>query len=228
MRGERGHVHDRAAALGLDVGPDGLADVERAGQIDVDHSQPVFIGLIWELARSSPSSVVEEQVDLAVGLGGLLDGGDDGVVVAHVAGDEGRLAARFVDLGDDRFPLGDAPGHQDDLRAFGGEEPPGLGADAAVSACDHRHFAVELAHAVLQLLRTPDALRSGAEMILATVGLSPPGAAARGSARRSRTGRRKSRSSRPRTCRPLACPPGRRLRARRTFRRRRRGWRRRS
>ena len=66
---------------------------ERAADVDRLH-QVVALGLgLLDRREADRAGVVDEDVDAAEALGGLLDGGGDGVGVADVADDRQRAPA---------------------------------------------------------------------------------------------------------------------------------------
>ena len=141
LRGEGRHVDDRAAAGGDEVRPDGLADVERPGQVGVDDALPLGVRFVREVASGPATGIVEENVDRTVGVRRLGDGAGHRIGVADVAGNEGGLKAGIAQRRLDRASLLFAPRHQDHFRALLGEEMRGPFADAAVAAGDDRDLA---------------------------------------------------------------------------------------
>ena len=109
----------------------------------MDDALPFGVGFVREAAAGAAAGVVEENVDRAVGLRGLGDGVRDGVVVADIAGDEGRFAAGIAQRGLDGSALLLAPRHEDHFGTLLDEELCRALADPAVAAGDDRDLACQ-------------------------------------------------------------------------------------
>src|SRR4029077_14723700 len=94
----RGNVDD-APPPGLDhSGQDGLAAVERTGEVDPDHLVPVLRGQLQEAghAGAHPSVVYQDAHGTEIGPD-LVDGGKDALAVADVGGQPNGLTAILLD-----------------------------------------------------------------------------------------------------------------------------------
>ena len=108
---------------------------------------PLLVGLAVEdvLVAGERGGAVDDAVDSAVLLEGLLEDEVPGLTLADVSGDGDGVAA----VGNDLSALGLDSGvdvDHDNLRALGAEELAGLVADAAVSAGDDAHFVFQSVH----------------------------------------------------------------------------------
>ena len=108
---------------------------------------PLLVGLAVEdvLVAGEGGRAVDDAVDGAVLLEGLLEDEVPGLALADVGGDGDGVAAVGDELGALGLDVGVDVDH-DNLRALGAEELAGLVADAAVSAGDYAYFAFQSVH----------------------------------------------------------------------------------
>ena len=99
-------------------------------------------------------AVVDDDVDGAVGLDGLLDDLEDALAVGGVAGHGEALAAELEDLGDGGLDGLEATAGGDDLDAALGEAQRDALADALAGAGDDGDLLVQLLHGGSSLLGT--------------------------------------------------------------------------
>lgn len=70
-------------------------------EVDVDGELPILKGRVGDRLLSLGGGVVDEHVDLPVGVDGSFDERLDGRRVGEISCDRGRLAALLLDGGDD-------------------------------------------------------------------------------------------------------------------------------
>ena len=149
LGGERRHVHHGTAAGCHKMRPDGARDVERAVQVDVDDTVPFLGGLGREPTPQTPTGIVEQDVNRAVGVSRPGYGRLDRVDVTHVAGDECGLAAFLSNGGFYLSAFLLAPRHEDDFCAFPRKKVGSRLTDTAVASCDDRNPVI---HSICHLL----------------------------------------------------------------------------
>ena len=148
QRGGGGEVDEVAldAVLGHPLVHD-LDGEAQAVEVDVEDVIPLLVGLAVEdvLVAGEGGRAVDDAVDGAVLLEGLLEDEVPGLALADVGSDGNSVAAVGDELGALGLDVGVDVDH-DNLRALGAEELAGLVADAAVSAGDYAYFAFQSVH----------------------------------------------------------------------------------
>lgn len=135
--GGRSEVDDAALVLLLHVGEGGLHIVEGADNAGLPSLEHVLVlGVLDGLGGHNCLPVVDDDVDGAEGVDGLLDNLEDALAVGGVAGHGEALAAELADLGDGGLDGLEATAGGDDLDAALGEAQRDALADALSGAGD--------------------------------------------------------------------------------------------
>ena len=148
---EGGHVDDRSSARGQHGRHRGAAPEPHPFQVDLHDQLPCGQGGVQHssVVVGEDPGVVDEHVDAAVGVDGVVDHGGDLIFVGHVDSDGGGHAAIFGDGLSHRSRLvGPDVGHHHPS-SFGGEQFGRHLSDAAPTSRHDRHLALEPRRAAL-------------------------------------------------------------------------------
>ena len=122
-----------------------LHAVENPAHIRLEHQVEACIVLFDQRREHAfGAGIVEGDVQLAIGVHGKFNHGDDVGFAGHVDDDGGRGAAIGSDLGNHVVQLALTAGSSHDLRAALGQDDSGRATNAGTGAGDQRDFAFEL------------------------------------------------------------------------------------
>ena len=136
--GDRGDVDDCARALPLHRRHDRARAQEGPAQVDAEHLVELLERQLVDRPEVAEPRVVDQHVEPAVALERRLRHDVDGAVVAHVGGDDQRLAAKRFDLAGQGLEVGDGAGGEGDVRARPGQRQRDAATDAPRRTGDER------------------------------------------------------------------------------------------
>ncbi len=154
---DRGGVDDVATfAVGFDQGHEGLQAPDHAPHIDVDGPAPVLLAGGLGAAAGTDPRIVDEHMDLAEGIDGLLGGGKHRIPPGHVGHHARDIAALGLEFGDRLVERGFFDIAQHHFHAGGGKRARHAEAHAAGGTGDEGHFTCYVFHADFLLLARRD------------------------------------------------------------------------
>src|SRR5262249_10440630 len=144
---EAADVDDEAAAAPAHVRQRGMACVEHAGEIRVDHFGPLFGRHRGDVGEDADARVVDQNVESAKARHGGVDGALHVRVPPHVGLQRlDRSRSRRLDRAARGRQVRRISAGDRDLHAVGDERARDREADATRSACDERHLPADRLH----------------------------------------------------------------------------------
>jgi hypothetical protein len=137
---DRAHVNDGTAPAGFHLTRHGLGDQESPAQIHAQDGIEVSFADFQKRPGTKYTRIVDQYVDAAMPLRGLLDHGTNLLAVAHIAGPEISLMPdrpEFVLQGHTSLGL---QINQKQMRTFGRHEAGTCGPDALGGPSNQNHF----------------------------------------------------------------------------------------